>query len=1236
VYGGIVAGTIYYVQDVVSATTFKIATTRYATVATTLGTISVGTFKISLAYDTTLCARDVDTYIDAMKWDLQWTSNYKSRYVARYYANAILGSQEEDMYYLRNGTGVRNQTTQGLNGDLLPEDEFGTSRVSAGAYASLDPGWGPDDFRTWIIRRSPYVQNVTTLGNAAIGQKIDGALHNGGNDSIVSNDFTQVISDGIGAWVTNNARAELVSVFTYYAHIGYLAENGGRIRGTNGNNSYGDFGSVAQGFDAAETPIFCEVNNSAFVASVGNVLTDGLNKAFQLEYTNAGTDYTEALWTIAGVGTGAVVETDDFRDGAVFNVRLTGTTNNSATDPAVDGNFGGFGYVSNSNTAQSGTPTAITIAAVDNEISGAYVGMRVLITGGTAAGQFATVGTYSAGSKIATVLKESTGSAGWDHVVPGTAIVSLDASSTYIIEPRISFASPPYTSTGTTLGTAQIYADAAYAPTVAVYPTVGGTTNGSGINATFTVARKGTKYANVSIVNLGAGYARLDTISVSGASLGGAAVVNNITVTITAVDATTGAIRAFDHTGVGAGGNFIAIASGSQTTNTSSNGTTWSQNLLALPSASNWVSLASGKLTILETAGTFVIGRSYIITSIGNTLFTLIGAAANIVGTYFVATGTGTVSTGTATPVANHLVAVSSSTTVTAYSRNAGVVWISGGTLPAGMSGAAVGVAYGKFNNLGRWVAIASNRATAYSIDGGVSWVANGQLPVGTWTSITYGQGVWVAVSTGTDGAAVSINGGATWTATALPTSSTWISVVYGANKFVAVSSSGAVGPAYSIDQGATWSSDSTVGWLNQTVTNIRYGQGIFVAANSTTNSVVSSQDGLTWTTRALARSAGTGFKVAVHGNPSQVGTWAVIPSESTTAASSASIGASAAGRASVAEDKIFEITITDPGSGYSVAPAMTITDPNNLFEAPATVRIGNGALANVSFVNRGTGYNSAIAELDVGDGFANNFQSGKFMAVNRITGAPSPGANVVFSTQPDTVYKLVRVLSESGTVDGGRAAFFQLSPEVLVIDSPANGTSVTTRVRYSQVRLTGHDFLSIGTGSFTETNYPGAFTQPAFQTRETQDLNGGRVFYTSTDQDGNFRVGELFTIEQSTGIATLNADAFNIAGLSELSLGNITLGGNSATITEFSTDPFLTADSDNVVSTQRAIRAYIAAQIGGGGAALNVNSIVAGFVSIAGTEITTTTGSTIQMNATFNFQGGVKGVPLAFNYFLI
>ena len=126
-----------------------------------------------------------------------------------------------------------------------------------------------------------------------------------------------------------------------------------------------------------------------------------------------------------------------------------------------------------------------------------------------------------------------------------------------------------------------------------------------------------------------------------------------------------------------------------------------------------------------------------------------------------------------------------------------------------------------------------------------------------------------------------------------------------------------------------------------------------------------------------------------------------------------------------------------------------------------------------------------------------------------------------------------------------------------------------------------------------------------------------------------------MFSIEQATGVATLNADAFNIAGLQELSLGEVTLGGNSASVTEFSTDPFFTANSDSIVPTQRAIKSYIEAQIGGGGASLIVNSVTAGDIFINGTQITTVSGATINITANVNFTKSVLGLPLAYNYFL-
>ena len=1231
-FGGPVAGTVYYVQNIVNSTQFTIATTRYATTALTLTTAS-GSCSVKLSYNETLCARDVDTYIDALKWDLQWTSNYKSRYVARYYANSVLGSHEEDMFYLRNGTGIRNMTLDGLNGDLLPENEYGTSRVSAGAYVSLDPGWGPDDFRTWIIARSPYVQNNCTFGNAAVGQKIDGALHAGGNDSIVSNDFTQVISDGIGAWVTNNGRAELVSVFTYYSHIGYLAEAGGRIRGTNGNNSYGDWGSVAEGFDSSEIPNTALVDNYNFKATVDSVITDGAQNVLQLEFGNAGSDYTEATWNITGAGINAAAEVDkETRDGAVYTVALLDNVDDSTSAPEADGNYGGSDYITNSNTAQGGTTTQITIAATDSETSTAYVGMKIFLTGGTGVGQYGIVATYNSGTKIATVTKQSDGSAGWDHIIPGTTISSPDASTTYTVEPSLEFTSPTYSSTAKTLGSSDAWTDVAYGPVYSSFlATNQSSTTGSGVGATFDITKKATKYL-VSLKAAGIGYARLDTITILGSALGGATPTNDITIKITSVNSINGAIQAFDFTGLGAGGNFVAISSASGDDVTySKDGSTWVANGNILPVNTTWTSVAAGRLSITESAGNFVTGRSYTITDSGDTPWAAIGSSSIVAGTTFVATGAGTFTSvaGQAKPNAAHMVAIAGGGGVddTAYSIDGGLTWTAGGNLPS--TGTWTDVAYGN----GRFMAIKSGSTdAALSINGGVTWSAVTALPASTtWSSVAYGGGYWVVVATGGTQVAYSSDNGTTWTSGTGLSSSAWTSVTYGNGRFVAVSNTSGTKAAISLDRGANWT-ETTLPATEQW-THIEYGQGVFLAV-SQTNQGATSEDGILWTARTMS-AAGSGFAASAFGNPDQIGSFVSIGNGTSTVASQTKTGATTKARAFVATNKIFAIRLTEPGSGYSSAPTITITDPNNTFEAPTQVKIGNGALGNPSFTNRGTGYTSAGANIDTGDGYADFFQSGQYIAVKNLTRRPVSGSNVVFGHLPDRVFKLVQVLTFLGEYDGSYTAFFQIAPNMAEFDYPPHETSITTRIRYSQVRLTGHDFLDIGTGSFTETNYPGTPTQAPIQARETQDSNGGRVFYTSTDQDGNFRVGELFTIEQSTGVATLNADAFNISGLQELTLGEVSLGGGSASISEFSTDPFFTANSDSIVPTQRAIKAYISSQIGGGGASLNVNSVTAGFVYIANNEITTSTGGIIEMKGKFNFQGGVTGLPIAFNYFL-
>jgi len=1130
-------------------------------------------------YDSALSLRDVGYYIDALKYDLMWPGNYASKYVARFYNNSVTGSQEEDMFYLRDATGVRNCTLAGLNGQLLPENAYGYSKVSAGAYCSLDPGWGPDDFRTWIITRSPYIQGVTTFGNAATGQKIDGALHNGGNDSMVSNDFTQVISDGIGAHILNNGRAELVSVFTYYSHVGYLAETGGRVRATNGNNSYGDFGSIATGVDPDETSVTAVVDNrTQYNATISQVNVDNV-QILNLEYTHAGNNYTEATINIFGPGDNEELVVDEFRDGA-FNYAYVDQNAN----PDIP--QGGSGYVLASNVAQSGSTTSIFLSATDGALSSAYPGMKIYITGAAGIGQYGIIATYNAGTKEATITRESDGVAGWDHVVPGTTIVAPNSSSTYQIEPRVAITAPTNANAAHTLSTSTTWYDVEYVRTSAQYTGVS-QTGGTGTGATFDITRNGGKYY-LTTNTVGTDYTRLDQLTILGSAVGGVTTANDITITVTSVNSVTGAIVDFDFTGLAQRGKFLAVGAGTNGA-VSIDGNTWTAEVLPALGSGNWSSIADG----LQDDGSSTFHPSIAMV---------------------VADGDSTV----------------------AYSSDTDT-WQTT-TLPGAFNATGENtVAFGQITSaIARFVVISdSDQDVVYSDNGGTTWsVAATALPATGFGEMVYGAGKFVTINSGTTSVAYSADG-VSWTAATAPASFAAVTdIVWGNGKFVALG--GTSGIMYSLD-GVTWVDNALTLPLTATERKLSYGQGTFVITSDDTDQVQYSHDGLYWQAYTLVTTIAGGYNAIAFGNPANEGKFVILPNAAGTVGNTAKINTPAKGRASVANEQVFAIRITEPGSGYTSAPTIAITDPNNIYDVNLVPQIGNGVLANPTFTNRGTGFTSATAEIDAqpSNGNAEFPQAGNFIAVRRLTQRPVTGSNVEFASLPGQFYKLVNVVSFLGSNDGSYTGFLQISPNIAVTDDLPDGDPVELRIRFSQVRLTGHDFLDIGTGGFAETNYPGTPVNTPDQTKETRDNNGGRVFYTATDQDGNFRVGDLFTIEQSTGVATLNADAFNIAGLQELSLGEVTLGGNSASITEFSTDPFFTANSDTVVPTQRAVKAYIESQIGGGGATLNVNSVTAGDIFIGADTITTLSGSPININANVVFSGTVLGLPLAYNYFL-
>jgi len=186
------------------------------------------------------------------------------------------------------------------------------------------------------------------------------------------------------------------------------------------------------------------------------------------------------------------------------------------------------------------------------------------------------------------------------------------------------------------------------------------------------------------------------------------------------------------------------------------------------------------------------------------------------------------------------------------------------------------------------------------------------------------------------------------------------------------------------------------------------------------------------------------------------------------------------------------------------------------------------------------------------------------------------------------------------GLLEGG----FDSNPNlkaVLPADSPGNVT-----VMISTVRCTGHDMLEVGTGSYSSTNFPNTiFGRPdrdSDTAAEVQEIGKGRVFYASTDQDGNFKVGEFFKVDQGTGTVTFSS-SIAISNLDGLGFKR------GVAIAEFSVDDSMFDNATDSVPTEQAVRSYIDRRLGltHNGAVINpatgrlIPSINSGFMSLDG-----------------------------------
>ena len=322
--------------------------------------------------------------------------------------------------------------------------------------------------------------------------------------------------------------------------------------------------------------------------------------------------------------------------------------------------------------------------------------------------------------------------------------------------------------------------------------------------------------------------------------------------------------------------------------------------------------------------------------------------------------------------------------------------------------------------------------------------------------------------------------------------------------------------------------------------------------------------------------------------------------------------------RAVVENQQVSKILILDGGAGYSSAPTVTITDPNASSVATATSSIANGVISQTTVSSAGSGYKTETTTATItGDGYAEiSAAGGAFVRLTGLSKSPTGGDIVEFAGISGQAYYVVSV---SGYNAG--AGLVRVNPVFTESNQPTHGETATLRSNYSNIRLTGHDFLDVGTGGFSTTNYPNTPSQLPDANDEVQEADRGRVFYSSTDQDGNFRVGNLFKVEQATGKATLNAEAFDLSGLQEISLGSNAQGNFGATINEFSTDGTLADNSDTALVTERAIKTYVDSQLGGGQNDLSVNSLTAGSIRATGTSITTTGVSGSDVNLSIGTQ---------------
>jgi hypothetical protein len=214
---------------------------------------------------------------------------------------------------------------------------------------------------------------------------------------------------------------------------------------------------------------------------------------------------------------------------------------------------------------------------------------------------------------------------------------------------------------------------------------------------------------------------------------------------------------------------------------------------------------------------------------------------------------------------------------------------------------------------------------------------------------------------------------------------------------------------------------------------------------------------------------------------------------------------------------EISEVNIINGGSGFTEAPTVVfLGSPSgpSAIAAEAIAQITNGTVTSITMI--GNGRNYTLADIALGA---------------TLSGGGGSGFNIVPNARP-LYYK---VISASAPVSGVST--------VTLAQSLNNDVGIGTTAflfRQSLQIVSSHSFEYIGAGNTIEIARPskGGVT---IQENEIIKINGGEIAYTSTDQDGNFAIGDDLVIDQATG--TIRGRSFERSLLNTVTPFIIALG---------------------------------------------------------------------------------------------